>query len=134
MKYACLVYLDGAAMAGLSEVDGNRLKDDSIAFDWGMRNSGHLIMAQPLDAPKTAVTLRIRQSQASATDGPFMETKEFLGGFFLIEARDLDEAKAIAAKSPILRYGSIEIRPFLDQTHSETGQGRPPVASPKLRS
>jgi hypothetical protein len=63
-----------------------------------------------------------------------METKEFLGGFFLIEARDLDEAKAIAAKSPILRYGSIEIRPFLDQTHSETGQGRPPVAAPKLRS
>jgi hypothetical protein len=131
MKYACLVYIDGDAMAELSEAEGNRLKDDSIAFDWGMRQSGNLILAQPLDAPKTAVTLRIRQGRVSATDGPFMETKEFLGGFFLIEAEDIEAAKEIALRSPILRYGSIEIRPFLEQADSKTGKGRPPIAGAK---
>lgn len=125
MKYACLVYLDGGAMAALSEEEGRKLKDDSIAFDWDVRWSGHLILAQPLEAPGSAVTLRVRNSRVSTTDGPFAETKEFLGGFFLIEARDMNEALQIATRSPIARFGAIEVRPFLEQTHSETGEGRP---------
>jgi hypothetical protein len=125
MKYACLVYLDGAAMAALSDEEGRKLKDDSIEFDWDVRRSGHLILAQPLQAPESAVTLRVRNGKLATTDGPFAETREFLGGFFLIDARDMYEALQIATRSPIARFGAIEIRPFLDQTHSETGEGRP---------
>jgi hypothetical protein len=125
MKYACLVYLDGGAMAALSEEEGRKLKDDSIEFDWDVRRSGHLILAQPLEAPESAVTLRVRNGKLATTDGPFAETKEFLGGFFLIEARDMNEALQIATRSPIARFGAIEVRPLLEQTHSETGEGRP---------
>lgn len=127
MKYACLVYVDDSAMAALSEDQRKTLTDESIGFDWDVRNSGRLVLAQPLDSPKTAVTIRSRNGRISRTDGPFAETKEFLGGFFLVEADDIDEAVKIAEKSPMTRTGSIEIRPFLEQTHSETEQGRPPL-------
>lgn len=129
MRFACLVYIDGSAMDGLSEAEGRELTDDSIAFDWGLQRSGRLILAQPLEAPQTAVTIKVREGSFSSTDGPFVEAKEFLGGFFLIEARDRDEAIAVARESPIAKYSSIEIRPLLEQTHSVTGEGRPPVAS-----
>jgi hypothetical protein len=125
MKYACLVYVDGDAMAPLSKEDGTKLTNDTIEYDWEIRRRGHLILAQPLQAPETAVTVRVRGGTTSKTDGPFIETKEFLGGFILIEAQDLDEAIALVEISPIAKLGSIEIRPFLDQTHSVTGEGRP---------
>lgn len=125
MKYACLVYIDGAAMSVLSAAEGDQLKDDSIEHDWGLRNSGRLVLAQPLDAPHTAVTVRLKDGALSSTDGPYAETKEFLGGFFIIEASNIEEARQIAAKAPILPFGSIEIRPLLDQTHSVTGEDRP---------
>ena len=125
MKYACLVYVDASIMEGLSEKDSRKLVDDSIDFDWKVRNSGHLILAQPLQPPETAVTIRLRDGRMSSTDGPFAETKEHLGGFFLIEARDLNEAISLAMKSPMVGMGSIEVRPFLEQTHSVTGEGRP---------
>ena len=125
MKYACLVYVDGSAMAALSSEQGKKLVDDSIDFDWEVKRSGRLILAQPLEPPEKAVTIRVRDGKMTSTDGPFAETKEFLGGFFLIEARDLDEARKVAERSPMARMGSIEIRPFLDHTHSQTGEGRP---------
>ena len=127
MRYVCLVHVDGDAMAALSKQEGAALTDSSIDFDWEMRRRGHLLLAQPLQPPAAAVTVRVRNGKASSTDGPYIETKEFLGGFFLIEARDLDEAKKLAALSPMASMGSIEIRPTLEQTHSVTGQGRPPV-------
>jgi hypothetical protein len=127
MRYVCLVHVDGDAMAALSKQEGAALADSSIDFDWEMRRRGHLVLAQPLQPPATAVTVRVRSGKASSTDGPYIETKEFLGGFFLIDARDLDEAKELAALSPMASMGSIEIRPVLEQTHSVTGQGRPPV-------
>jgi len=127
MKYACLVYVDGSAMAALSSEQGKKLTDDSIDFDWEVRRSGRLILAQPLQPPEEAVTIRVRDGKTTSTDGPFAETKEFLGGFFLIEASDLDEATKVAERSPMARMGSIEIRPLLDQTHSQTGEGRPPL-------
>jgi hypothetical protein len=127
MRYVCLVHVDGAAMAALSPQEGAALTDGSIDFDWEMKRRGHLVLAQPLQPPKTALTVRVRNGKVSSTDGPYVETKEFLGGFFLIEARDLDEAKEIAALSPMAAMGSIEIRPVLDQTHSVTGEGRPKV-------
>lgn len=125
MKFACLVYVDGNAMAALSEAAGQHLADESIRFDWGLRERGQLILAQPLEAPATAVTIRVRDGRFSSTDGPYVETKEHLGGFFLIEAENLEAAVALARQSPMAAFGSIEIRPTLEQTHSETGEGRP---------
>lgn len=125
MKYACLVYVDEDLIGALSPQQGKRLIDESVEYDWGLRNNGHLILAQPLETPHTAVTIRVRSGRMSSTDGPFAETKEHLGGFFLIEARDMDEAIALAKTSPMASMGAIEIRAFLEQRHSETGQGRP---------
>jgi hypothetical protein len=73
------------------------------------------------------VTIRGGRRGVSRTDGPFLETKEWLGGFTLIEARDMEEAIALTEGSALLKYASVEIRPTLEQTHSETGAGRPPV-------
>jgi hypothetical protein len=129
MKYACLVYVDPDAMAALSPQQGDRLKDGSIEFDHRLRSEGRLILAQPLQSPETAVTIRRRDGRLSATDGPFAETKEHLAGFFLIEARDIGEAIRLAEASPMAAMGGIEIRPFLEQTHSVTGEGRPGLLS-----
>ncbi|WP_439599677.1 YciI family protein [Devosia sp.] len=125
MKFVCLVYIDSAAAGALSDAEGRQLADDSIAFDWGLRDSGKLILAQPLQEPHAAVTVRQRAGRFSSTDGPFVEAKEHLGGFFLIEAKDIDEAIALAKTSPIMRVASIEVRPALEQVDSVTGRGRP---------
>ena len=125
MQYAFLVYIDTDAMAKLSTQQGTKLTDDTIDFDHELKREGHLIFARPLQPPDTAVTVRVRNGRTVTTDGPFVETKEFLGGFFLIEARDLNEAIRLAEASPIAPFASIEIRPFLEQTHSHTGAARP---------
>lgn len=125
MKFACLVYVDAALIGALSEEAQARMVDASVEHDWRMRKAGHLILAQPLQEPDRAVTIRVRAGRMSSTDGPFAETKEHLGGFFLIEAGDVDEAVRIAAESPMAEMGSIEVRPFLEQTHSGTGEARP---------
>ena len=125
MKYACLVYIDDSIMGALSKEEDIRLTDATVESDWDLRRSGHLILGQPLQPPETAVTIRVRNGQMSKTDGPFAETKEFLGGFYLIEARDIDEAIALAEKDPMASMGSIEVRPFLEQKHGMTGEGRP---------
>jgi hypothetical protein len=125
MKFACLVYIDEAKISALTEAEGKKLTDDTIESDWQMRREGRLILAQPLQPPKDAVTMRVKGTAISATDGPFAETKEHLGGFYIIEAASMEEAKKIVATDPILKFGSIEIRPTLEQTHSVTGEGRP---------
>jgi hypothetical protein len=125
MKYACLVYIDGSIMGALSPEEDVKLTDATVEADWDLRQRGHLILAQPLQAPETAVTIRVRSGKLSKTDGPFAETKEFLGGFYLIEARDMNEAIRLAAEDPMASMGSIEVRPFLEQKHSVTGAGRP---------
>lgn len=128
MKFACLVYIDESRMAAMTPEEGQRLTDATIEEDWALRRSGRLILAQPLQPPQHAVTLRVSGGGIARSDGPFAETKEHLGGFFLIEAETIDEAVKIAGESAILPYGSIEVRPFLEQTHSETGEGRPEAA------
>jgi hypothetical protein len=132
MKFACLVYIDDEIAGRISPEEGEALKDKTIEDDWRLRNSGKLILSQPLQPPQHAVTIRGRKGRITRTDGPFAETKEFLGGIFLIEARDLDEAIQIVEADPMIEMGSIEIRPFLDQTHSVTGEGRPPLADSTL--
>lgn len=128
MKFVCLVYIDDAKMSALTPQEGQKLIDDTIESDWQMRRDGQLILAQPLLQPSSAVTMRAKGSGVSATDGPFAETKEHLGGFYIIEAADMEEAKRIVATDPIMTFGCIEIRPTLEQTHSVTGEGRPPLA------
>ena len=127
MKFMCLVYFEPGAFDGASEAELKQLTDDTIVEDNELRASGHLLIGQPLLGPETAVTIRGGRRGTGRTDGPFLETKEWLGGFTLIEARDMEEAIALNQQSAIMKYASVEIRPTLEQVHSETGQGRPEV-------
>ncbi|MDR3470886.1 MAG: YciI family protein [Devosia sp.] len=118
MKFACLVYIDPAVMGALSKEEDTKLTDDSIDNDKDLARRGHLMMAHALQSTATAVTIRVRNGKMSATDGPFAETKEQLGGFMLIEARDMDEAIEIITATPMAKVASMEIRPFLHLEHS----------------
>lgn len=104
MKYLCLVYSDEKKLEGFPDSECMTCGD-------GLRQSGHMVAAEALQPVHTATTVRVRDGKVSITDGPFAETKEQLAGFYLVEARDLDEALAIAAKIPPARVGSIEVRP-----------------------
>ena len=104
MKYLCLVYLDEKDLPNLPD-------EDCVEFDTGIRKSGHCIASEALQSVTTATTVRMRNGRMSITDGPFAETKEQLAGFYMIEARDLNEAIQIASRIPPARLGSIEIRP-----------------------
>ena len=114
MKYLCIVYIDPVTFGALSPEGLAALDEAALAFDEELHASGQLILAQALQSIDTATTVRVRDGRLSATDGPFAETTEYLGGFTYIEARDLNEAIEIAGRSPIAPFGSIEIRPVLD--------------------
>jgi hypothetical protein len=105
MKYLCLVYLDEKKW---HEVPGS----ECLTYDAAIRRSGHCIASEALQPVETATTVRIRNDKVSITDGPFAETKEQLAGFYLIEAKDLDEAIQLATGIPPARTGSIEVRPI----------------------
>jgi len=104
MKYLCLVYLDEGRLAELPD-------EDCVEFDASIRNSGHCLASEALESVQTATTVRVRNGKLSVTDGPFAETKEQLAGFYMIDARDLNEAIQIASRIPPARVGSIEVRP-----------------------
>jgi hypothetical protein len=110
MRYLCLVYINPILANAASKEEWAEIDRESLAFNEEIKRSGHHITSNALADPKTATTLRIRDGKLSATDGPFAETKEHLGGFFLIEAKDLAEALEIAGRSSIARMGSIEVR------------------------
>ncbi len=105
MKYLCLVYGEESAI---------RTVDDAhcLEYDQSVRKSGHCLSSEALESVETATTVRVRNGKVSISDGPFAETKEQLAGFYLIEARDLDEAIALAARIPPAQVGSIEVRPI----------------------
>lgn len=105
MRYLCLVYRDPAVAADLDD-------RECVDFDQSLRASGHCIASEALQPVDTATTVRVRGTAITVTDGPFAETKEYLSGFYLVEARDLDEALKIAARIPPARAGSIEVRPI----------------------
>jgi hypothetical protein len=111
MKYACLIYGDGNLVDPLPPEEMEKLEAEGLAFDQELRRSGHFITAQALEHANAATTIRRRNGEFSMTDGPFAETKEQLGGFFLIEARDLNEAIRIASAHPCTHWDAIEIRP-----------------------
>ena len=114
MKYAALVYHEEARTAS---VDYNDLEDIvRECGEWvdGLERNHQHIISQGLQSPLSAATIRIRNGQTSVSDGPFAETKEYLGGFTIFEARDLNEAIQIASKLPAARLGAIEVRPLLE--------------------
>jgi hypothetical protein len=111
MRYLCLVYFEGKALASLSENEKVTLDRESLAYDEDLVRSGHFIEGEALQSTSSAVTVRVRNGKISATDGPFAETREQLGGFILVEARDLNEAIQVASKIPLAKLGSIEVRP-----------------------
>jgi hypothetical protein len=104
MKYLCLVYSEERKLDGFPD-------DECVAYDESLRKSGHCIASEALQAVHTATTVRVRNGKMSVTDGPFAETKEQLTGFYLVDAKDLNEAIQIAGKIPPSRVGSIEVRP-----------------------
>jgi hypothetical protein len=114
MKYLCLIYDDEKQMAGMSKSEGDAFMGEYFAFTEGVRESGHYVAGEALHPVSTATTVRVRNGQVSTTDGPFAETKEQLGGFYLVEARDLNDAIQVAARIPSARTGSIEVRPVVD--------------------
>jgi len=113
MRYACLIYMEPQKVFNDSP-EANAVLAEVRAFDERFKATGHLVLGVPLTLPKEAVTVRVRDGRTSTTDGPFMETKEVLGGLTLIEARDLNEAVQIAAQIPLAKLGAVEVRPLID--------------------
>jgi len=112
MKYLCLIYDDEKRLATMSKDEGDAFMGEYFAFTEGIKKSGHYLAGNALKPVSTATTIRNRGGKLSTTDGPFAETKEQLGGYYLIEARDLNDALQVAAKIPSIRTGSIEVRPI----------------------
>lgn len=113
MEYALLIYGNEKQFETFSEAERGKIVNEFMDFSRGIRSSGQYKGGNRLDFTTKATTVRIRDSKRLLTDGPFAETKEQLGGFFLVEAKDLDEAIAIAARIPGARWGSIEVRPII---------------------
>ena len=114
MKYLCLIYDEERNMASMSKAESDAFMGEYFAFTEGIRQSGQYIGGEALQPVQSATTVRIRNGKMSTTDGPFAETKEQLGGFYLIEAKDLNEALQVASKIPSARTGSVEVRPVVD--------------------
>ncbi len=112
MKYLCLAYEEECALDSLSSEQWSALRQDTLDYVEVLRRSGRLVLTHALQSVRNATTVRLRHGRLTTTDGPFAETKETLGGFFLIEASDLNEAIQVAAKWPSARLGSIEVRPI----------------------
>jgi len=113
MQYLCLIYTDESAEARMTREEGQAVMGEYFAFTEGIKKSGHYVGGNPLQPTKTASTVRVRQGKMSTTDGPFAETKEQLGGYYLIEAKDLNEAIQVASRIPSVKTGSIEVRPIM---------------------
>ena len=112
MKYLCLIYDEEKKLGTMSKSESDTFMGEYGAFTEGIRKSGHYVGGEALQPVQTATTVRVRNGKVSTTDGPFAETKEQLGGFFLIDARDLNEAIQVASRIPSARLGSIEVRPL----------------------
>ena len=119
MKYLCLAYEEESRLNALSREEWDVLRNETLAYVDELRRRGQLISAEPLQSARTASTVQVRNGKASITDGPFAETKEQLGGFFLVDAADLNEAIQIASRWPSARLGTIEVRPVETELREE---------------
>jgi hypothetical protein len=126
MKFMLTIYHDEKALDAMPEKEMQALVDGAIEYAEELRQSGHYIASNALQRTGTARTVRVNAGgKVSTSVGPFAETKEQLGGFFLIEAKDMDEACAIAARFPPARVGVIEVRAIRELTHSRDRRGLP---------
>jgi hypothetical protein len=114
MKYLCLIYDEEKTFTSMPKAESDAFMGEYVAFTEGIKKSGHYLGGEALKPVHTATTVRVRNGKMSTTDGPFAETKEQLGGFYMIEARDLNDAIQVAAKIPSARLGSVEVRPIED--------------------
>jgi hypothetical protein len=114
MKYLCLIYDDEKQMSGMSKSEGDALMGEYFAFTESIKKSGNYVGGEALQPVHTATSVRIRNGKVSTTDGPFAETKEQLGGYYLINAKDLNEAIQVASRIPSARIGTVEVRPIVE--------------------
>jgi hypothetical protein len=114
VKYMLLIYEAEADWAALSQEEKGKMFGEYMAFTNDLKARGQYVSGAPLQPTSTSTTVRVRDGRMSATDGPFAETREQLGGYYLVDAGDLDEAIALAARIPAVRMGSIEVRPVLE--------------------
>ena len=114
MKYILLVHHNEEVLGSLSKTDLQQMREESVRLANDINVSGHYLDAAPLEPVSTAVSLRVREGKRLVTDGPFAETREQLGGYFFIDAGDLDKALDIAARIPGARIGTVEIRPVME--------------------
>jgi len=119
MKYLCLAYEEEQKLNDLSQSEWDVLRSETLAYVEILRKSGHLVLTNALQSARTAATVRVRSGTLSVLDGPYAETKEQLGGFFLIEAQDLNEAVQVASRWPSARIGSIEVRPIEEELRED---------------
>jgi len=113
MKYLLLIYSNEASWATLSEAEQGQLYQEYMDYSHSIHRSGNYLGGEALESITTATTVRVRDGKTLSTDGPFAETREQLGGYYLVEAKDLDEATKLAARIPTARYGCIEVRPIM---------------------
>ena len=113
MKYLCLIYDEEKKLAGMSKTEADAFMGEYMSFTDDIKKSGHYLGGEALQPVHTATTVRVRNGKASTTDGPFAETKEQLGGYYLVEARDLNDAIQVASRIPSAKIGSVEVRPIM---------------------
>ena len=125
MKYVCLAYEEEEKLNTLSKSEWDGLRDETLSYLEELRRRGYVLAAEALQSARSATTVRVRHGKVSLADGPFSETKEQLGGFFVIQARDLNEAIQVASRWPSARLGSIEVRPIEEQLREESRYLKP---------
>ena len=120
MRYLCLIYSDEKQWERASEAEWNTVMTEYNAFTDSIKKSGNYLGGEALEPTDTATSVRVRNGKSSTTDGPFAETKEQLGGFYLITAKDLNDAVHVASRIPGAKYGTIEVRPIMEIPQSQT--------------
>jgi hypothetical protein len=113
MKYLCLIYDEEKKLGSMTKTESDAFMGEYMAFTEAIKTSGHYLGGNALQPVATATSVRMRNGKMATTDGPFAETKEQLGGYYLIEAKDLNEAISVASRIPSSKIGTIEVRPIM---------------------
>jgi len=114
MRYLCLIYDEEKKLGAMSKSESDAFLGEYFAFTEDIKKSGHYLGGEALQPVNTATSVRVRSGKMSTTDGPFAETKEQLGGYYLIEAKDLNDALQVASRIPSAKFGTVEVRPIQD--------------------
>ena len=114
MRYMLLIYGDPSLAASMTPEEGEKMMADYYTFTQSIVESGEMLSGEPLQGVETATTVRVRGGRTASTDGPFAETKEVLGGYYLVDCKDLDRAIEVAARIPAAHGGSVEVRPVME--------------------